>query len=292
PPRLVALAGPPLAGRDWSSRYSRWFYLDRMKKQRRVEIGASLSDDLLAELIAQDARLHFLHAAGFQLGELERPEGNADQPVHLQAEMPQHVAHLAVFALADAEGEPDIRALLAVERRLDGTVMDAVDADAAGEVVERGLCHPAKGAHAIAPQPARLRQFEDARETAVIGEEQQALGADVEAADADQPWQRLRQRSEDRRPPLRIGMRGDQPARLVVKEQPGALASRQRLAVDFDAVGRADVERRRGDPRAIDGDAAGGDAGFRLAPRSKPRACHHLGDPLAGFFLGGLVCHH
>ena len=62
-----------------------------------------------------------------KFAELERPERDADQPVHLQAEMLQHIAHLAVLALADREGEPDIRALLAVERRLDRAIAHAVD---------------------------------------------------------------------------------------------------------------------------------------------------------------------
>ena len=42
-------------------------------------------------------------------------------------------------------------------------------------------------------------------------------------------------------------MGGHEPARLVVEEQPGALALRQRLAVDRDAVAGRDVERGRGD---------------------------------------------
>ena len=42
-----------------------------------------------------------------QIAELERAERHADQPVHPQAEMLQHVAHFAVLALADRKGEPD-----------------------------------------------------------------------------------------------------------------------------------------------------------------------------------------
>ena len=86
-------------------------------------------------------------------------------------------------------------------------------------------------------------------------------------------------------------MRRHQPARLVVTEQPRPLAPRQRLAVNRDAVGRRDVERGRGNHRAIDGDAPGGDPGFRLAPRGKSGAGHHLGDALAGVLLIALVGH-
>ena len=76
-------------------------------------------------------------------------------------------------------------------------------------------------------------------------------------------------------------MRGHKPARLVVEEQPRALALRQRPAIDGDAVVGRDVERGRGNHRAVDGDAAGGDPGLGLAARGKPGACDHLGDAFA-----------
>ena len=96
------------------------------------------------------------------------------------------------------EGQPDIGALFAVERRFDRAVVHAVDGDAAAQTVERLLRDAAERAHAVAAQPAGRRQFEHARQPAVIGEQQQALGVDVEPADADQPRQVLRQRAEDR----------------------------------------------------------------------------------------------
>ena len=183
----------------------------------------------LAELGAQRLRLDFLHRAVGQFAQLERPERDADQPVHLQPERFEHLAHLAVLALADGEGEPDIGALFAVERGLDRPVAHAVERDAAAQPVERLLRDAAERAHAVAAQPGGRRQFEHARQPAVIGEQQQPLGVEVEPADADQPRQVLRQRAEDGRPPLRVGMRGHQPARLVVEEQPRALAAAQRL---------------------------------------------------------------
>ncbi len=78
-------------------------------------------------------------------------------------------------------------------------------------------------------------------------------------------------------------MRGHEPARLVEQEQPRALAHRQRLAVDGDAVGRRHVARRRGDHLAVDRDPAGGDPGLGLAPRGKPGTRDHLGDAFALF---------
>ena len=90
-----------------------------------------------------------------QLAELERPERHADQPRDLQPEMAQHVAHLAVLALADRERDPHVEALLAVERRLDRPVVDAVDGDAVAQRIELQPASPAMRAHAVAPQPRR-----------------------------------------------------------------------------------------------------------------------------------------
>ena len=146
-----------------------------------------------------------------------------------------------------------------------------------------GFWGAAVGTHPVAPQPAGRRQFQHTRQPAVIGQQQEPLGVDVEPADADQPRQTLGERRENGRATMRVGMRRQEPARLVIEEEPRALAVRQRLAVDDDAVERRDVERGRCDLLAIDGDAAGRDPGLGLAPRAQPGARHHLGDAIAGF---------
>ena len=197
----------------------------------------------------------------------------------------KHVAHLAVLAFADREREPDIRALLAVERRFDRPVVDAVDGDAVAQRVERLLPHLAVRAHAIAAQPPGRRQFEHARKPAVIGEQQQAFGIDVEPADADQPRQVFRQRPEDRVAPLRIGMRGHQAARLVIEEKPRALA-RPQAACRRPRSGRDGVTLSAGEeitapltatrPAAIQASAS--------RRERKARARDDFGDALAGPF--------
>ena len=180
-------------------------------------------------------------------------------------------------------------ALAAVERRLDRAVEDAVDGDAVGQRVERLLGDLAVGAHAVAPEPAGRRQFEQARQAAVVGQEQQALGVDVEAADGDDARHLRRQRGEYGRPALRVARGGDQPFRLVIEPQPRALARRQRDAVDGDAVRRADIDGGRGQHAAVDGDAAVGDPAFGVAARAEAGAGDHLGDPLAGRRVVGLA---
>ena len=137
------------------------------------------------------------------------------------------------------------------------------------------------GAHAIAAQPLGVRQLQHPGEAAVIGEQQQPFGADVEAPDAHEARQARRQGVEDGRAPLRIGIGGHEAGRLVVEEQAGALAPRHRLAVDGDAVAAGDVHRRRGDRLAVDRDPAGGDPLLGVAARAQAGARHHLGDAVA-----------
>ena len=197
--------------------------------------------------------------------------------------MRHHVADLTVLAFADRKHQPDIGALVAFQRRIDRAVFDAVDLDALLEFIELRLRDVAMGADAIAPQPAGVGQFERARQTTVIGQQQQTFGVEIEPADRDQPRQALGKIVEHRRPPLGIGMRRHQAARLVIHEQPRALARRQHLAIDGDGVVGGDVERRRVDDAAVDGDAALRDPFLGVAARGQAGTRDHFGDALAGF---------
>ena len=216
-------------GRDWSARL---LALHDLRRKIRPGLGG----EPRAELIAQGTRLDLLDRAVGQLTELERTERHPDQTIHLQPERAQHVSDLAVLALAHRERDPDVRALHAVERRFDRAVVDAVDRDAVLEFIELVLRHLAEGAHAVAPQPAGRRQLQRTGEPAVVGEQQQSFGVQVEPADADQPRQAFGQRAEDGRAAVRVSRGGDQPTRLVEQEDARSLALRQGLAVDADAV--------------------------------------------------------
>src|SRR6266851_4592617 len=259
----------------------------RLALHRTRKIRACECSHLFAKLLAQHAGLDLLDLTFGKLAQLERTVGNPDQAVHFEPEMRQHIADFAVLAFADRKHQPDIGALVALQRRVDRTVFDAVDFDALFQFIELALRDFALGADAIAPQPAGIGQFERARQAAIIGQQQQALGIEIEPADADQPRQSLRQIVEHRRPSFRVGMGGHQAARLVKHEQPRALARRQRLAVDGDDIVGGDVKRRRIDHAAVDGDAALHDPFLGVAARSQSRPRHHLGDALAGFLLAG-----
>ena len=88
---------------------------------------------------------HLLDLAFVEFAELERAERDADEPRHGQSEMAEHIAHLAVLALADGEGEPEIRALHAIERGFDRAVMDAADGHAVAQAVELVPASPRRG---------------------------------------------------------------------------------------------------------------------------------------------------
>ena len=287
----VALSGSTLAGRTVARSVAvaqRTTFLaallpagrrfGRPLGDRPGEIAAGLRDDAGAELGAQIFCLDLLDGALGQFAQPERPEFDPDQSVDLQVEVAQHVAHLAVLAFADRESKPHIGALLAFERRLDGPVMDAFDGDAVAQLVQFALADPPMGADTVAPDPGGIRQFQHPGKGAVIGKQQQALGADIEPPDAHEPRQVPGERIEYRRTPLRIRIGAHQADRLVIEEQPRTLTTRQRLAVDRDAVPRRHVHGRRRDGPAIDGDTARRDPFLGVAARAQSRPRHHLGD--------------
>ena len=257
-------------------------------EDRRVEIDAGFVGKSLAELVAQDAGLDLLHRAFRQLTELEGSEGDADQPVDLKAEAFQHALHFAVLAFAQAQCQPAVGALGAIERGVNARIVDAIDGDAVTQGVERGLIGLTMGAHAVAPQPAGGGQFEQAGKSAIVGKQQQAFGVDIEAADGDDARQALGQGFEDCRATFRIARRGHEAARLVVHPQARALALGERLAVDHDAVLGAHVEGRAVDDLAVHLHAAGGDPLFGVAARAEASAGHDLGDALLALaaFMG------
>src|SRR5262245_45507723 len=96
--------------------------------------------------------------------------------------MLEYLAHLAVLALAQSQRDPGVAALPALETGTDRAIAHAVDRDAlfkSGEPVRIDLAmHP----HLVAPQPSRRRQLEAAREPAIIGQQQQSFGIEIEAA--------------------------------------------------------------------------------------------------------------
>ena len=250
-------------------------------EDRRVEINAGFLRQLFPKLVLQHAGLDLLHRAFGQIAQLERPEGEADQPVHGQAEMFENALDFAVLAFAQAHGEPDIGALHTVERGLDAAIFDALNRDPFGKRIQLGLGHVAMSAHAIAAQPAGGGQLQHAGQTAVVGEQQQAFGVDVEAANRDHARQIAWQILEDRRATFGIVIRCHGAAQFVEHKQARALPRPDGAPVHAHAVGLLHVESRAVERLAVDGDAAVGDPAFGVAARAKAHAGHHFSDTLA-----------
>lgn len=199
--------------------------------------------------------------------------------------MLENDAHLAVLALAQAKRQPYVIALLALDLRFHRPVGNALDLDPLGQRSEGRLIGAAEGAHAVTAQPAGRGQFEQALQPAIIGQQQQPLGVEIEAADGKQPRQIGRQIVEDGRAAFGIAGGSDTAARLMIQEKASTFRFRQGLAVEQHLILVADIERRAIDDLAVDADAAGGDEVLGVAARGNAGTRHALGQTLAGEFL-------
>ena len=252
-----------------------------ISEDRRVKISARFFRQLFAKLVHQHARLHFLNRTLGQVAQLERAEGEADQPVHGQAKMFENALDFPVLAFAQAHGEPDVGALHAVERGLDAAIFDALNRDALSQRIKLRLGHVAMGAHAIAAQPAGGGQLKHAGKAAVVGEKQQAFGVDVEAANGDNAREIAGQILENCRAAFGIVVRGHGATQFVEHEQARALARADGASVHAHAVRLRHVEGRAVEHRTVDGDASVSNPAFGVAARAQAHAGHHLGDALA-----------
>ncbi len=221
--------------------------------------------------------------------ELEGSIGEADQPRYRVPQMFENPPHLAVLALLQRQGHPGVRALLAVELGADRAIGDRVDGDASGERGEPRRIDKPVHPHLVAPHPAGRRQFEAAGERAVIGQEEEALGIEVEAADRDESRQAGGQRPEHRRPAPLVLMAGDEAGGLMKAPEARPLRLGQRSAVDPDLVLRRHRDCRAGEDGAVDRDPPFVDPAFGVAARAQPGTRHDLGD--AFWLADRRLCH-
>ena len=240
------------------------------------------------ELVHQDPVRHLRHLAFSKIANLEGPERQPDQTIDLQAQRTEHALHLAVLAFLQADRQPDVRALYLVELRLDRSVAHAFDRDAVLQLVEIGLGDCAPGAHAVTPRPAGGRQFEQPRQGAVIGQQQQAFGIDIETADRNHARHAGRQALEDRRATFGILRRRHESGRLVIAPEPCRLLLRQGLAVDDDCLATGHVEGGALQHLAVNRHTTVGNQLLGLATRTDAGAGDDLGNALAlGRCIGG-----
>ena len=234
-----------------------------------------------AQLIPQRPRAEFAHPPRFQIAQREGAVSRADQPVDHQAHGLHRAADFSVAALADADGQPGIRALLAVDAHGHGLEHLALDGDARAQGGEAGLVRGAVDADPVFAQPAGRGQFQLAFQRAVIGQQEQPFGIQVQPPHAHHPRHVLGQGVENRGAALFVARSADDAGGLVIEPKPRRFGRGQGLSVHQNPVARPDVQRRRGDHRAIHPDAALRDHHLRIPARGKARTRQHLGDALA-----------
>ena len=125
---------------SWRSRAP--VFARSFRRTRSASTGASSPSSAAIstpELLGQHAPLNGLDRARLQIEELERPVGDADEAVHLEAEVREDAAHLAVLALAQADVSHALApCTLSIVASI-GPVAHALDLDAVAQSVELGL---------------------------------------------------------------------------------------------------------------------------------------------------------
>src|SRR5690606_8407616 len=286
------------ASADVHGRLDRLALADHRLQGQRAR-GAFLEAELPAQSLDAVGRELLGLPTQQRLRQLDAAVPDPLQAADLAALRFPQAADLAVAAFLEQHPEPVMRvgaadALDRVELRRAVLQRDAahqpVDDPVGHRVLALGRAH---AAHVLALDLVRGMHHR-VGQLAVGGEQQQAGGVDVEAADRD-PARALerRQRVEDGRAALGILARGDLALGLVVHQHPRRLGQRggdEAAAVDLDAGAAGDAHAHRGD-LAVDLDHAVGDALLQRAPRAEPGLRQHLVQPFLQLRLrrGGAI---
>ena len=207
------------------------------------------------------------------------PVADADQAADRQLDRVEQLAHFAVAPFGDDDAVPVIRSFAAAV--FDGleTGRLAVDVHAFEQLRLRTFVEPTQHANRVLAFHAEARVHQLVGQFAGVGEQQQALGVQVEPTDR-LPLALLqsRQPAEHRRPVLGVVVGDDFSGRLVVgndARRRGHDAHAHRLAVDLDLVaeGNALAGVRR---LSVDRHQAVGDPLLHVAPRTHAGLCQHL----------------
>ena len=161
--------------------------------------------------------------------------------------------------------------------------------DAVAQPIEFLLRDAAVSAGAVRAFEAGGGQLHRAGEFAVVGEQQQAFGVDVEAADGDDARHVLRQGAEYGGAAVGILIGGHQADGLVIAPEARGLRPAHGIVVDEDGLAAGHLEGGRIEHLAIDLDAALGDHALDIAARGDAGAGEEFGDAFA--FWGKLVGH-
>src|SRR5690606_36547660 len=246
--------------------------------QRQCRRRAVLQAEFLAQRLDAICRQFLRMPAQQRPRQFDTAVTNALQAADLAALRFPQAAHLAVAALLEQDPEPVVRVGTAdafdlVELRR-AVIQRHAAAQAVGDLVRHAVLafRRAHAAHVFAGDFMRGMHHR-VGQLAVGGEQQQAGGVDVQAADGD-PARTLEggQGLEDGRAAFGSLARGDLAFGLVIHQHPGRFAQcagDEGLAVDLDPVAALDAGAQLRD-FAVDLDHAVGDALLERAARTEP----------------------
>ena len=242
--------------------------------ERTGKIRAGRLREHWTELIAEHPRADLLDRALGDFPQLEGSVGKPDQPVDQQSEMFEDAFDFAVLAFAERHRQPAVGSLHAIEGRPNSRILHAIQCQTVAQPIENGLVGDTVDADPVTPHPARRWQFEDAREAAIVAEQQKSFGIDVQPPDADdaravRPM--LPQKIKNRLPPLGIALGCDKTARFMEQKQTRAGALDERLAVNDNVIARLDIDGGIGQGDAVQDDATFANPAFGLAARAESR---------------------
>jgi hypothetical protein len=231
-----------------------------------------------------------LDVGGFELRKLpalemrrhrQRPVARANQPAHHQSERLEDSSHLAVATLLQHDVIPAIGAVLVAARiaHLLAARKAVLELDAFREGLHLLVGETPHDAHRVFALDLVARVHQPVGELARIGEEQQAFGVVIEAADIDPAAVADRgQLFEHRWSALGIVARDEFARRLVIHQHPGSRlgeADLDELAVDAHLVAGPDLLPDFG-RHPVHGDAPGEDHFLHRATRAEAAARQHL----------------
>ena len=226
-----------------------------------IRAPATASDRAVVEAdeIAQLVELHLAELACIadaQVVEREVRERDALQLVDRVAERLDHAVDLAVLALVDRDREPGVLALARQDLDLGGHRLRAVvERDAFSELLDLIVRELTVDLDVIGLRDVARRCEQLRRELTVVGEQEDALGIEVESSDRLHRYRDVRQVVHHRRATAVIRHRGDARLRLV-QEHVELVVRHDAFAVDGDLRRvRIDLRAEGGDHHAVDGHA-------------------------------------
>ena len=107
----------------------------------------------------------------------------------------------------------------------------------------------------VAAAPAVGREFQRAGKPAVVGQQEQPFGIEVEPSDGDDARQAGRKVRKNGVAPFFVFVRGNEPGGFVIQPEAGFVLGFDFFAVEAYVFGTVDQKGRRGYGFAVDGNA-------------------------------------